>query len=208
MTKDQLQDVRDDIAFLRALAQEGSQVPMLGGGISIAAGLIFALASVGHWLIAQKILVVSDWAYLVNWLGAGAIFGVVATLLIRRTSRQPGATSAVNTATGAAWSGVGMSIFVMWLGMMAIMFVTKNSAVFAVFPVLILALYGAAWSVAADMSRRGWLRVVSWGSYVGAVLMGLLTTSPYQMLAYAAALVLLAVVPGIILVRQEPADTI
>lgn len=46
------------------------------------------------------------------------------------------------------------------------------------------------------------------GSFAGAVAMGALAASPYLMLGYAACLVLLAVVPGLVLMRQEPSDIV
>ncbi len=208
VTKDQLQSVRDDIAFMRALAQEGTQVPLLGGGVTAAAGLIFGVAAVVHWLIQTQILRLSQWAILADWVVAGVIFGVICTLLIRRVSRQPGASSAVNKAVGSAWSAVGFSIFVTFLGIAAVTYVTHSEAVIFVFPVIILALYGAAWSVAADMTGKRWIRVVALASFAGAVGMGLLAGNPAQMLAYAAALLLLAFIPGVVLLRQEPSDTI
>ncbi|MDB5471363.1 MAG: hypothetical protein JWR84_2923 [Caulobacter sp.] len=208
MTKDQIQSVRDDIAFMRALAEEGTQVPLLGGGITLAAGLIFGAASVGHWLITEGILKVSEWALMADWVGSGIIFGVICHLLIKRSTSQPGASSSVNKATGSAWSAVGFTIFTMFLALMAMAFVTKNGAIFNVFPVLILALYGAAWTVAADLSGKVWIRIVALGSFAAAVAMGLLAATSYLMLAYAAALLLLAALPGFILLRQEPSDTI
>ena len=38
---DQNQAIRDDIAFMRALAEEGRQTPLLGGSVLVAVGLIF-----------------------------------------------------------------------------------------------------------------------------------------------------------------------
>lgn len=208
MTKEQLQDVRADIAFMRALAEQGSQAPLLGGGIIAAAGAIFGLASVIHWMIQSDILQVSPWFFMVNWIGAGAVFGIACTLLIRRARGQPGMQSAMNRATSSAWSAVGFSIFVTFLGMMAVAWTSKSDTVFYLFPVMILALYGAAWTVAADFTRKTWIRLVALASFASAVLMGLLTNHPMQMLAYAGALFFLALVPGLILLRQEPSDTI
>ena len=208
MTKDQIQSVRDDIAFMRALAEEGAQTPLLGGGVTLAAGTIFAVAAAVHWAIIERVLQLPEWALMVNWFGFGAVFGVICHLLIKRGNAQPGANSSVNKATGSAWSAVGFAIFTMFLALFAMAWVTKNAAIFNVFPVLILALYGAAWSVAADLSGKVWIRIVALGSFAAAVAMGLLATSSYLMLAYAAALLLLAAVPGFILLRQEPSDTI
>lgn len=208
MTDETMQNLKDDIAFMRALAQEGSSVPLLFGGIMVAAGLIFGAGAIGHWLIASGILRVSPWFFMVNWLAAAAVFGVILMLLLRRARGRPGFSSGVNKATGAAWAGVGLAIFVMWMGMTAIGLVTGDWAVMNVFPVLIFALYGAAWFVAAEMSGKGWIRLVAFGSFAAAVGMGALTGQALQMIGYAGCLMLLAVLPGLILMRQEPSDTV
>ncbi len=208
MTKDQIQSVRDDIAFMRALAEEGSQVPLLGGGVTLAAGLIFGAAAVIHWLLVEGILKASPWALMIDWIGSGMIFGIVCYLLVRRGNAQPGASSSVNRATGSVWSAVGLAIFTMFLALMAMAWIMQSPAIFNVFPVLILALYGAAWTVAADLSGQLWIRTVALGSFIAAVVMALLATSSFLMLAYAAALLLLAALPGYILLRREPSDTI
>lgn len=208
MTDEKMQNLKDDIAFMRALAQEGSAVPLLFGGVIVAAGLTFGAGAIGHWLIASDILRVSPWFFMVNWLGAAAVFGVILALQLRRAKGRPGFSSGVNKATGAAWAGVGLAIFVMWMGMTTIGVVTGDWAVMNVFPVLIFALYGAAWFVAAQMSGKGWIRLVAFGSFVAAVGMGALTGQALQMIGYAGCLMLLAVLPGLILMRQEPSDTI
>ncbi|MDO8297723.1 MAG: hypothetical protein Q7T19_14950 [Caulobacter sp.] len=208
MTDDKIQTLKDDIAFMRALAQEGSSVPMLFGGNLVAAGVIFGAGAVGHWLILSGVLRVSPWFYMVNWLGAGAVFAVVCTLMIQRAKRQPGYNAGVNRATGAAWSGVGFAVFASWVGMTATGLTTGDWAVMDAFPVLILALYGAAWFVAGVLSGKGWIRLVALGSFVGAALMGVLSGTPYLMLGYAVCLILLAVVPGLVLMRQEPTDIV
>lgn len=208
MTDEKIQTLKDDIAFMRALAQEGSAAPLLFGGVIVAAGLIFGAGAIGHWLIASDILRVSPWFFMVNWLGAAAVFGVALALLLRRAKGRPGFSSGGNKATGAAWAGVGLAIVVMWVGMTAIGLVTGDWAVMNVFPVLIFALYGAAWFVAAEMSGKRWLRLVAFGSFAAAVGMGVLTGHPLQMIGYAGCLMLLAVLPGLILMRQEPSDIV
>jgi hypothetical protein len=200
-----MQVLRDDIAFMRDLAREGGNTPLLFGGVMVAAGLIFGIASVGHWLIASGVLRVSPWWFMVNWLTAAGVFGVVATRLVRRAGTRQGSNSSANRATGAAWSGVGFAIFASWVGLSAMALTTGDWRVMNAFPVLILALYGAAWFVAGEMSRQGWLKLVALAAFAGAVALGALAASPNLMLAYAACLLLVAVVPGVVLMRREPA---
>lgn len=208
MTEEKIQTLKDDIAFMKALAQEGSAVPLLFGGVMVAAGVIFGLGSVGHWLLDSGVLQLSPWFFMVNWLGAGAVFGIVANLILRRARTRPGYSAGVNKATGAAWSGVGFAIFACWAGLTAFGVTTGQWGVMNVFPILILALYGAAWFVAASLSGKGWLMLIAIGSFAGAVVMGALSGTDYLMLGYAACLVLLAVLPGWLLMRQEPTDIV
>lgn len=205
MTEDNMRVLRDDLAFMRDLAHDGSNTPLLFGGVMVAAGLIFGLASVGHWLIASGVLRVPPWWLMANWLTAAGVFGVACTRLVRRAGTRPGSNSGANRATGAAWSGVGFAIFASWAGLAAMAVVTGDWRVMNAFPVLILALYGAAWFVAGEMSRQGWLKLVALAAFIGAVVVGALASSHHLMLAYAACLVLVAVVPGVVLMRREPA---
>lgn len=208
MTEDKIQTLKDDIAFMRALAQEGSSTPLLFGGVLVAAGIIFGAGAVGHWLIGSGMFDVSPWAYLINWSIAGALFTGVAMTVLNRAKTRPGYSAGVNKATGVAWSGAGFSMFTLFLGLTTIGFVTGDWAVMSAFPVVIFAIYGACWFIAGTLSNAGWLKFVAFASYAGAVVMGALTGNPYQMLGYAAGLVLLAVVPGLILMRQEPTDIV
>lgn len=205
MTEDNMQGLRDDIAFMRDLAHEGGNTPLLFGGVMVAAGAIFGIASVGHWLIATGVLRLAPWWFMVNWLVAAGVFGLVCTRVVRRAGTRHGSNSSANRATGAAWSGVGFAIFASWVGLVAMAVTTGDWRVMNAFPVLILALYGAAWFVAGEMSRQGWLKLVALASFVAAVALGALAASPHLMLAYAACLLLLAVGPGMALIRREPA---
>ena len=58
------------------------------------------------------------------------------------------------------------------------------------------------------MSRKIWIGLVAIGCFVATVIMGALAGDAEQYLAYAAALILLAAVPGAVLLRGEPAHTI
>ena len=69
MTRDQIQSVHDDIAYMKALAQEGRQTPLLGGRILISAGAIFGLASIVAYGIDSGLFAVPPVAYAVLWGG-------------------------------------------------------------------------------------------------------------------------------------------
>ena len=199
---------QDDIAYIRALAQEGRHAPPLNGPFLVAAAVIFGGASVAQWAIQSGVLDISRWAQLWVWLAAGAIFAVTLSFLIRNTRNKPGATTVRNEAIGVAWSGVGYLIFTVWLSLMAIGFTTGNWTAMQVMPSLVFAAYGVAWLVAAAMSGVKWMNAVAMASFVGAVVLGAVSHTCWVYLVFAVLLMGVALVPGLILMRQEPAEVV
>lgn len=208
MTDDQTQSLHDDIAYMRAMAQEGRNAPLLSGPIMVAAGIIFGTASLVQWAIQTGMVDVSPWAQLWVWLAAGAAFTVALMLLIRRQNSKPGARSAGNKAVGAAWSGVGFGIFAMWAAFMAAGVTTGNWEMMRVMPIVVFAAYGSAWFVAGTMAGVKWMNWIALLSYAGAVLLGLFSTSVHLLLVYAGLMVFVALLPGLALMRQEPSEVI
>ena len=62
---DQNHAIRDDIAFMRELAEEGRQAPIVGGSILLASGLSFGTASLAIWGLNSRPsrLVNSSWSF-------------------------------------------------------------------------------------------------------------------------------------------------
>jgi hypothetical protein len=200
--------IRDDIAFMRALAEEGRQAPLLGGSMLVAAGGAYGTASLFQWAILAGVLRLPPISLFVVWMIAIAVHMTMIIVLKRGMSGKPGAGSSGNRAMRNAWMGVGWGCFVIFFALAVASWKTRDVNLINFSPSIVLALYGAAWSVAAAMSRAGWLKLVAVASFVGAVLMALLMGSTWIWLAYAAALYLLALVPGLVLMRQEPSDIV
>ena len=208
MTDDQLQTVREDIAYIRAMAQEGRQAPLLGGSVLIAAGLIFGLSSLVHYGIDSGMLDLPPVSYAILWGGALLTFFVALAILNTRINHKPGALTPTNRAVGAAWMGCGLVIFVSSISMAIIGWKYQTEVPALLFPSLIFALYGAAWAVSATMTGTRWQWGLAIGGWVAAPLLALLAGQSELWLAYWAGLFLLALLPGIVIVRQEPAPVV
>ncbi|MBX7248784.1 MAG: hypothetical protein K1X35_06970 [Caulobacteraceae bacterium] len=209
MTDDQIQSVKDDIAFMRALAAEGQRTPLLGGSILAAAGLIFGVASLAYWALLTGILQLPHgWGSFGIWMGALAIFFGVLAVLNRRIGGKPGARSPANKASGAAWSAVGFSIFALALGYGFAGWRLQSEDVMMTFPSVIFALYGAGWAVASAMSAKKWLWWVALGSWAMSPVLGWFAGQDALYLVYAAGLFGLTLIPGVVLLRQEPSDIV
>lgn len=205
---DKTEDPAADIAWMRRLAEEGAEAPLLNGPIMIAAGVIFGAANVIQWAIQSGALAVEPMTQLWVWLTAGAAFALALFVLIRRASRKPGYGSHGNKAVSAAWSAIGFGIFVMWLSLMAIGFRSGDWTMMWTMPSVVATAYGSAWMVSAAATGRRWMTVIGLLAYAGAIVSGALIGSTAIYLVFAALMVATALVPGFVLMRQEPAEVV
>lgn len=205
---DQNQTLQHDLEYLKALAKDGRDAPILGGSVLVVAGLSFSGASVAAYLLqSERIAADPSWRGWV-WFIALGVFLLGLWVARRRTVRQPGLLAPSNRAVGGVWQAVGWSIFAMSLSICAMSWRQHSFAPTLFFAPYIMAVYGIGWAVAATMARKLWIWLVAIGCFAATVVMGALAGDPEQYLAYAAALILLAAAPGAMLMRGEPARTI
>jgi hypothetical protein len=194
---DAIDAIRNDIAYLRALAEDGREdQSRRGGAIMLAAGLVWSSCAVVQW--AALTGRVSEGVATGGWLLGAVLFFAALFWTIRGQGKGRGRSKAV----GLAWSGVGWTIFVLFAAIFVATWRTHSPLLIAFFPSIILALYGAAWSVAAALFEKGWLKLTTIGSFAMAVVCAWFIADPTQYLVYAAALLLLAALPGAVMLRQ------
>jgi hypothetical protein len=198
---DKLQALQDDIAFLKALAEDGRAPPVLGGSIMVMAGVVFGLASICHWAIQTgRTPITTQWAYPILWMGAVAVFLAGLSVLRGRMSAGAVKTNAAR-ASGVAWSGVGWTIFAMAISMVLVSIRTHSAIPMLLFPPLVMALYGLGWLVAAAVSKKRWITLTAIACYGLTGLLAWFAATSYVFLIYAAALLVVAIAPGLILMR-------
>ena len=208
MITEKIEDPAADIAFMRRLAEEGSQTPMQGASIGFAAGLLYGAASVGHWAIVSRLLPLDHDVISYVWLGATALFFVALIATLRRLKRTEGVITSANRASGTAWASVGWGIFALSTAMAVLGWRMGEEAImvaFALMPSMIMVFYGSGWAVTAAMQRSKPLWSLAIASFAAAPLLALLVGTAEQYLAYAAALFLLMALPGFLLMRAARA---
>lgn len=199
---DQIETLQNDIAFLRALAEDGAGRQRYGGSVMLWAGVVFSLASLVCWGVqAGAIAAPAQWAIPAIWIGVTGMFFVGLAILKRGVGDQP--LSVASRAWGAAWRSVGMTIFALLAATVAVCWRSGSGVPSLLMPSMVLGLYGLAWSVAATVSGKGWIKLVAAGSYAGAIAIGFVSTSRDVFAYYALALILLTAVPGYVLMRDD-----
>lgn len=194
-------DVHGDIAYMKSLAEEGRHAPVLVGPILVAAALWFGSATAVQWLIALGRVPLSGWGVMWMWVGAGIGFAALLYVLIRKIDLKTGSQTKDNVAIGAAWSACGYTIFGFWLVLMAFGFSTQNWAMMSLMPSVVMIAYGAAWLIAGQIVRQGWMVLVGILSFAGAVALGWFAFSPWTYGIYLALMVLVALLPGLHLMK-------
>lgn len=191
----------EQLSFLRSLALAGQDAPLSCGPYLVAAGIIFGVASLGHWGIANGLLASPGPSYMLGWIAAALAYTVFLVVQIRRD--QGRAESAANRAINSVWSAAGFSMFVAWASLWIVSWRQGDYTWMAAIPIFILALYGAAWSVAGMLTRRRWVNNVALAAFAATLLVAWMLDSRHVMLVYALALFACAAVPGLYLMRRE-----
>lgn len=202
------QAIQDDIAYMRALAHEGRHAPLLAGPILVSAAIIFGAANLVQWALYSGLISAGPWVSLYLWIGAGLVFAVALTVLLSRKKSKQGFSSTGNRAVGVAWSAVGYGIFATWLSLIAMGVKTGDWSSMMVMPTIVIVAYGSAWLIAAAMTRARWMTAIAILSYAGAVALGWVAGGPGVYLVFTVLLLAVALVPGLILMRQEPAEVV
>jgi len=200
-------DQAADLAFLRGLAEEGSNAPLGGGRILLAAGLVYGAASLFQWAAVVDLIPLNPKRANWVWLAGTALF-LAFTLFDRYFLCPPsGLKTAANRAARAAWSCVGAGIFAC-IASMAVVSWRLDASGFTLLwllPSMVMVFYGLGWGVSAAMIRSSRLMWLAIASFLSAPLLALMTGSESQLLAYAVALFLLMALPGFLIMRAADA---
>lgn len=201
-----LHSPEDDLAFMRSIVEGGGRPPMTMAICYLAGGLLYGLQCLFH---VGQIVGLIRWPDLANLSFVIAItvaFLIVLTWAIRRDSREAALGHRgpmASRAMSAALSGAGMAnaavIIVFGFGAMR----DQDFAVWLYYPAVIFCLQSAAWFMAWNLKKKGWMLATSIGQWITAVALGLLVREPVLYLGVCtAALFLLFAGPGWILYRD------
>ncbi|MHA6288056.1 hypothetical protein [Maricaulis sp. CAU 1757] len=198
---------QSDLAYLKRVAEAGSTAPLLGGRFFIWWGGLASLALLAHWAVLVGAVPLARPQIGFIWLAYGLVGSAGMLVLARSLAGKPGSGSAANRGESAVWQAVTITIFAYAIGLV-IAFLTErisDPVLFDTIPLIAFGLYGVAFKVVTRLGGPAWLGRLGWLAWVGMALgLSLLGTS--WLYLYSAALVgTLAIIPGLALLRSEPA---
>ena len=200
----------DDLAYVRDVAESGATAPLLGGRFLVWWGLLATGAYLAHYAILKGVAGLTPEALGILWAGFIAVALAGHFILLRMTMRdKPGASSAGNRVSTHVWMASGFVLFSFFAGVTVKSFLDgETSAGYNWSIPLVLGVYGISQLVSGLMARARGLILAGWGgiAFVGLTALMMNTTELYLTAAFAAALIVL--VPGLILMRDEPSTTV
>jgi hypothetical protein len=198
------EELAEDLAYVRRLAEEGRHAPLIGGGFLVFFGVLLAVAYTLQWALLVELFGRTDGRFFgFLWIGYGvcAVFG--ALFLRPKAGTVPGAASIVNRVDRAVWQGVAMAIWAVVIGCIGRMamngdFQAPNAIMAAAF-----ALFGVALGVSATIAQQTWLRPFAWLAFAASIALWLFINEPWAYLLAAFACVVVLIVPGAVMIRRQ-----
>jgi hypothetical protein len=203
MTRDEL---LQDLAYARTLAEEGRQTPLIGGGYLVLFGVLLAIAYLTQYAGLTGAMP-RDYVGFI-WIAFG-VTALIGCLILRFRNRDmPGAASISNRADRAVWQGVTWAILFVVLGAVLRGILYDDYIATSAIMAAGFGLYGVALYSTASLSGHMWMRAFAWLAWSVSFTLWFFLGEVWGYLAAAAGAVLVLLIPGVILMRAEPSKVV
>ena len=202
MTKN---EVLDDIAYARTIAEQGAKTPLLGGSISLMWGLMVVVTLTLHGLTLIEKLPLPPQHVGLLWMIYGLLGTAGSIYLGRKIDNQPGAKSHVNQVGEALAYSMGI-MMVAYAITTVFMVVGKGMPVFLYNTIIVFAfaLTTINLAVLARLTQQNYMKAATVLSGAATVMSYILVQSPYVYFFAALSIVFVQIIPSIIGLRNEP----
>ncbi|WP_341198135.1 hypothetical protein [Hyphomonas chukchiensis] len=202
----------DDLSYLRDMAEAGQNAPLLGGRFLSWWGGLTTLAYLGHYAIAEGMFGLQPIAFAWMWSAYGVLgFGGFKLLQFTFPPSKPGAASTGNRVSSLVWMGAGMTLFAFFAGAILRAFADTSASAgdgFLWSVPVVLAVYGLSQLTSGLISGSRVLTLAGWGAIASVAAAVFLTGTNMVWLLGALVAGLTVFLPGMLLLRGEPSETV
>lgn len=206
-------DMAGEIAYVRALAEEGRNAPLVGGILYVIWGALIAVAALIQFADVMGLVALAGNLKWAPWFVAFGLGWALSFWFGGRNRAKPGSRTVGNRTAMSAWFAVGLftSGFFITLTLVHDRFTNLGVPPFFLFSLMFpvaFGLYGVAFFASATAARLDWLRWFAAAAWAFSFVSLFLLDSDYQMLVAAVGVIVCALIPGVILMRREPSDIV
>lgn len=201
------EDIMQDLAYARTLAEEGRQAPLIGGAYLVLFGVLLTVAWTAQFFVMSRPDLHDAWSGAI-WMGFGLLAPIGIFALRARTRSLPGGSSVGNRVDRTVWQGVAIAIMAVVAGTVLRSIFTDDFRVTDAIMAAGFALYGVALYVTASLSSQGWLRAFAWLAWAISATLWFYLGAAWAYLFAAAGAVLVLLIPGVVLMMREPSKVV
>jgi hypothetical protein len=189
-----------DLASLRAIAEEGRYTPLAGGRFLIYFGGLVATANVLNVLPG-----VTDGMTKFASIGFPILAAAVGAMVFLSLKTTPRSNTLLAQAEALVWSvsGIAIGLYMGILTLRALLGLSTPPNVMGALGAVAFLHYGVAFFTTAGLSKQKWVNIPAGGSFVAAIITGVLADTAFIMPITSVFVILLAIIPGIIMIRAE-----
>lgn len=200
-----------DLAELRRIAEEGRDLPSLGGRHFLIWGIALPIAGVYHWALTNGVVEAPRWTLALCWFGLSAVAALIGRAMTKGQQGSPQAETSAHRVERGVWAAAGAGFAIMAIGLLLHAALAPDDAsrsrfaYFSIMAPVTFAIYGIAINASAAAVRAAWMKPYIALSFTFAAITVLLLSSPYLYLIYAIGIALVSIPLGLALVRREGA---
>ncbi|MEQ8558318.1 MAG: hypothetical protein RIB03_08375 [Henriciella sp.] len=200
----------DDLAYVREVAESGMSAPLLGGRFLVWWGGLVTAAYLGHYTIATGTFGLPVDYLGLMWIGF-VILGLGGYFALLRIfpADKPGASSVGNRVSANVWMASGFVLGSFFTGVTLKSFLDGQASMGFNWSIpLVLGVYGISQLVSGLMAKSTALIFAGYAAIASVGLTALIVDRVELYLAAAIAAAVTVLIPGIMLMREEPSTTV
>lgn len=202
-------EILDDIEYVKTLAEQGRNAPLLAGRITLLWGVLLTIALPTHWAALTGHIGIPVENVGIIWMAFGVVGGIISFWLGRQISQKPGSAAVGNRVETSAWINSNILLFVYALSIAASIGIGKNTPLlFDTIPAVAFGCQFINHSVIAKMSGQYWLHYVGFIALAFVPICMVLLGQPALYLVATLGVVITLIIPAFINLRREPQDVI
>ena len=198
----------EDLEYLREMAAAGQKAPLLGGRFLAWWGGVITLAYACHYSILKGWLASGPEALGIMWLAVIAIGLAGYFALVWLMPAKPGLSSAGNRVMATVWSAGGYAIMAFFAGLIVSQFLSANTLHPDASLPLVFAVYALSLITTGTLSDDRLLHLSGIAALVFVALTVAFQAQAELYLVGAFGVVITVFLPGVALLRREPATVI
>lgn len=153
-------ELKDDLAFMKALVLEGGRSEMAGGQAFLVAGLLFGAQCFLQWAQVIGWLVGPQYLYLAIVVLPSVIF-LIFVIYLSIKERHNGPKGVASRAINAAFTSAGIANLFISSAFGYTAVIEKSMTIWLLYPVVICTVQGSVWYIAYMIRKKLWLALVS-----------------------------------------------